>query len=269
MLDYINEIKNNKMKVAFYILLLLSVCSCNEINNYNLNYTKQEPIIDGSKDEVWNNNFFKPLKNIGKGEIFINDSNDLSAKFSALWDENNFYILCEVKDDKIISDCIEYGEDYKIIENKKHYKNNDAVTLYFDINNTKLPIKYKTITESGYYQFAFIINCNNVFGELTTQNGLEILESNNIYSKKIEYQINLKDSSYTLEAKIPWEILEYKPQKGNPIGFDIKIFDRDLIMYNEYFEGGRESILQWGEKSESFSANIPGAWGNIKIIKKN
>ncbi len=260
------ELNTLIMKVVSYFIIILAAFSCKEVKNYNLNYTKQEPIIDGVIDEIWNKSCFNYLKNIGKGEVFLNDSTDLSAKFCALWDDKYFYIICKVKDDKIISDCIENGEEYKIIENKKHYKNNDAITLYFDINNTKLPIKYKTITEPGYYQFAFIIGCSNVFGELTTQNGLKILECNNLYSKEIDYQINIKDKMYILEARIPWKILGYKPIEGKYIGFDIKIFDKELKMYDNYFEGVRETILQWGEKSESFSANIPGAWGNIKLI---
>jgi hypothetical protein len=61
------------------------------------NFTKKSIRIDGEEDNAYMTSKFNDIKNIIISPIDNND--DLSAGFKALWDKNNLYLLIKVNDD--------------------------------------------------------------------------------------------------------------------------------------------------------------------------
>lgn len=95
--------RNLKAKPAYWILVDPSNV---EILRNNANAVKATPILDETVDSLW-----KVTKEINVNN-FTKGDGGATAGVKALWDENNIYLLAEVKDNSFTDkDCIEFYVD--------------------------------------------------------------------------------------------------------------------------------------------------------------
>src|SRR5690625_4920377 len=84
------------------------------------------PLIDGQVDDVWENVQANPIANsipVPEG-LPIESDDDLSGTWKALWDDEHFYILYEIKDD----DRVRINWDEEANAGQNHW--DDSVELY-------------------------------------------------------------------------------------------------------------------------------------------
>ncbi|MDA3928612.1 MAG: lamin tail domain-containing protein, partial [Prolixibacteraceae bacterium] len=213
--------------VFFLFAILFSKISLSQAD-LEINITQTAPIIDGNVDEVWSKVASSSLNNLVIGNE-VSES-DFSAKFKALWDADNFYLLVEVKDDSYSNDS------------ENSLWEDDAVEVYFDINNDKLQI-------NGDDDYQYVFRWNDEVAT-TSRGSLE----------NVEFKIKNTSTGYTLEVKFPWITLaQNNPSKGVEIGFDVQIHDDD--------DGGsRENKICWYGNSDESWRN-PSLFATIKLIE--
>lgn len=184
--------------------------------------TSVVPVIDGSLDPIWGNVTGQSIEKVIIPTI--SGPTDLSANFKALWDDQYFYILVQVTDDVKKNDS--GNEPYK----------DDAVELFFDINNDKA-----TTYDNNDVQYTFRWNDNTIYAGPSGRS-----------TSNVEFKILDSQSGYVLEARIPWSTLQGTPVIDKKIGLDVHVNDDD--------DGGeRDGKISWASASDD-------AWQNPSLI---
>ena len=186
--------------------------------------TSAAPLIDGNVDEIWKALPANELDKIILGER--NSESDISASFKATWDNENLYLLIEVKDElKNDKGSNDYGQD--------------GIEIYIDSDNSK-PEYYG----DDEFMFRYSWNSDNI-RTIRNDAGAGIICA----------QANT-ETGYNAEIAIPWKAISCFPAKGRYIGFDVQVNDNDG---NE-----RECKIAWKAKRDN-SYRSPYAFGTIKL----
>jgi hypothetical protein len=184
------------------------------------------PAIDGTIGAAWET---APQYNLE--HVFYtppSSSNDLSANYRALWDQDNLYLLVEVTDDVLRHDS---GQWY----------NSDSVEVYIDDNDAKAPVPGQND-----YQYGFIWD----------KTSPEMLEAKHNGTNGVQYAIVTTEKGYRVEAKFPWATLGVKPSAGAKIGLDVQVNDNDT--------GTRKTKIAWhAPKDNAF--RDPQLLGNAEL----
>ncbi len=162
-----------------------------------VNVASVAPVIDGNLDAVWTNGVVYTAANITRG-IVTNDA-DLSGTFRLLSDNNNLYILAEVKDD--ISRANSTTEAWQ----------NDGIEMYLDIG-WQAPNSY------GATDFQFVFSSSTVLFKEYKNNAVA----------GVVYKSKATLDGYRLEASIPWATIGGSGAAATLFGFDIDIIDIDV-----------------------------------------
>ncbi len=175
--------------------------------------------IDGEIDDAWN--FIGG--GVGGPEIidvnkYTMGTDGATATARALWDENNIYVLVEVKDSNLSKASANAYEQ-------------DTVEIFIDQNNGK----------TSYYEDDDIQLRVNFDNEVTVTDG----RSADIY----ETAAKKTADGYIVEARIPCAIGEFK--QGQVIGYDVQIND-------DNGEGKRTGIANWSDLSGQGYINTSG-----------
>ncbi|WP_051195144.1 endo-1,4-beta-xylanase [Pseudobutyrivibrio ruminis] len=151
-----------------------------------MNVTKGTVTVDGDVDEAW-----EIAKNVDLSVAGSNPKATATAKL--LWDEENLYVLMNVKDD-----------DLDASASAVHEK--DSVEVFIDENNHK---------SDGYEEDdkQYRINYLNE----TSFNGDKCLEDN------VKHAVKVTDDGYVVEAAFAWT--DITPEVGTAIGLDLQIND--------------------------------------------
>ncbi|UCE05269.1 MAG: T9SS type A sorting domain-containing protein, partial [bacterium] len=201
----------------------------------DVNYTVTKPQIDGNSDEAWadvpliSHNTY--VTDDSQWDIkLLNDWKDLQFDYQVMWDDDYFYALIQVIDDR------KYNQ-------QTNPWDNDGVELYFDGDNSK--------TESGFDENddRLIFVCK---GSLTSVHS-------HIDTSNIECAFALKGDGWSLELAIPFANLKFNPTVDHQFGFEIQINDND---------GGetRENMARWWSNTIELEQN-PGLFGTAQLIK--
>jgi len=201
----------------------------------DVNYTETKPQIDGNTDEVWagvsriSHNTYVTDDSLWDINL-LNDWKDLQFDYQVMWDDDYFYALIQVIDDK------KYNQ-------QTNPWDNDGVELYFDGDNSK--------TEGSYDENddRLIFVCK---GSLTSVHS-------HIDTSNIEYAYALKGEGWSLELAIPFANLKFNPTVDHQFGFEIQINDND---------GGetRENMARWWSNTIELEQN-PALFGTVKLVK--
>ncbi len=200
------------------------------INNYSsdnfiVSKVIDSIIIDGRHDAAWSNFLYEDISNI-LGDIPYNDL-DFSAKFKSAWDITGIYFIIKVTDDILYSD----NEDDWL---------NDAVELFFDINNSK-----SDVYEDKDFQIRLIWNIDEIIsGDVNSlcDGGASSIEFAQIDTL----------NGYFFEVKFPWEVLCFNAPSNNQLmGFDTHVSDND--------GGDRDTKLLWND-------TLDIAWNNTSVF---
>jgi len=133
------------------------------------------------------------------------NSQDCSAVFKSMWDDNNLYVLVQVTDDSIRHDSTPTHQD-------------DSVELYLDGGNED-----SSTYDLNDYQLS--VDANNDYGGLRSD------------QVSIEHAVTSSSSSYTIEYAMPFSALT-SPGIGSVLGFDVAVNDDDD-------GGDRDSQIVW------------------------
>jgi uncharacterized protein YjdB len=168
---------------------------------YVIHKTLTPPVIDGSLDE----SFWTMDKSIAKA---ASGTKNNTETMGVLWDDTYIYIGVKVLDASIIT------------TNSNNY-DNDAVELYFDMNNN-----------GGSYdgsdrQWIYVVNATSIWEQQNRNTGV-------LFASK------LITGGYTMEFAIPWSTFSMHPDLSVLYGFDIAVDDADSKT-----SGSRDNQVTW------------------------
>lgn len=162
-----------------------------------VNTASAVPLIDGNLDAVWANGIVYTLGNLTRGTV--TDDADLSGTFRLLADNNNLYVLAEIKDD--ISKANSTTEAWQ----------NDGIEMYLDIG-WQAPSTY------GVNGFQFVFSASTVLFKEYKNNAIA----------GVTYKSKATLDGYRLEASIPWATIGGSGAAGTLFGFDMDVVDIDV-----------------------------------------
>ncbi|MBN2729143.1 MAG: AGE family epimerase/isomerase [Bacteroidales bacterium] len=199
--------------------------SYNEIivsNAPTLAYAPAAIVVDGAKDVAYN-------LSLSSDNYVLNAVTelDLSAQWSALWDNNNIYVHVSVTDDNLSS------------TSGSSWWDGDGIEIYIDGDNSK-NTRYDIIND---FQWGFNWNSTAV------KTG-----ANNPANSTVGIRFSIVETAngYNAEIAIPWSTIGVDPVNGNSIGIEIGINDND--------DGGsRDSKLMW-------YATVDDSWQNPSLF---
>ena len=195
----------------------------------NVPRTSVAPVIDGQWDAVWDE--------VDETQCLITEmantdsatpenSNDLSAVFKAMYDDNNFYILVEVQDSVI---------DYEFST-----WNGDGVEIYFDGDNSKGD-SYDGVDDNQIRITVDDVELANIDSSLPVDGTV--------------FKVLLTDLGYNVEASFPLAKLQISPE--TTVGFEVQVNDNDSA-------GGRETLLRWFSNDNDSWKN-PSLFGSARL----
>jgi len=198
--------------------------------------------IDGVVEEAWLKAEAIKLKfDINHVEGRIDSHEDLSAEAGVMWDEENIYLLVDIKDDVPAVNDHTKGDVW----------DGDCIEFFISLDPTKIP-------NVGYSEFDFqiLIGANkNMWIPAQAKGGVRnsIPISSEVASKK-------GDKGYVLEAKINIANFSAKPfrkfKKGDILGFDMAIGDADRT-------GAREGKIIWNGTEVGYKDS--SVWGRLTL----
>ncbi len=173
------------------------------------------PVIDGAAEDIWSAASQYKLENAIYSTV--SSANDLSADYRAMWDQENLYLLADVRDDVLKNDSVEYYYD-------------DAVEVFIDADDSK-----SSEYDENDYPFYFGWD----------KSSPSIGKSGEPYLKEdVKFALVSTDNGYRLEVKFPWSTLGTKPSTGAKIGLDVHVNDDD--------DGGeRDTKLTWRDTKDT------------------
>lgn len=157
-----------------------------DANHATACYAETPPVIDGEIDAVWSSTSVLP---VSRYQMAWQGANGTAR---VLWDEENVYVLFEVKDTRLDKASANAWEQ-------------DSVEVFIDENNGKTSF-YQD--DDGQYR----VNFDNE----TSFNPASIVEG-------FKSATRVSGTSYTVEMKIPFKAIT--PESGTKIGFDAQIND--------------------------------------------
>ena len=182
------------------------------------------PIIDGIKDDLWNDAQMIEVKSIESGED-IPEQDVATAKVWTLWDGDFLYVYAEVSDSVVEA------------EEKESIWDQDALGLMIDYSFYREPSEsYRDLDDAeryaGYVNISPIAaETDKFFPEAATIFGLDN------YQSKTQTYCRITDYGYVVEAALPLIYKQYVA--GDRIGFEI-------FINNGIGNGNREGIVTWG-----------------------
>ncbi|SFC40933.1 endo-1,4-beta-xylanase [Butyrivibrio sp. YAB3001] len=187
-----------------------------------LSVNKGTVVVDGDpSDEDW-----AKAKEL---QLTINTGANVTANAKTLWDEENLYVLVDVKDPVLNKDSSQNHEQ-------------DSLEVFIDENNHKT-----TSYEEDDKQYR--INYENT----QSFNGKKCLEEN------MKSAAVVTEDGYRIEAAFKWT--DITPQAGNKVGLELQINDADD-------SGKRIGTLSWADKTGN-GWSSPEVFGTILLTVEN
>lgn len=182
--------KNFQAKEAFYAVTdpekFIAENPPEELEYKQSNAYYGTPAIDASVDSVWSN---APEMKLETKQMAWSGA---TGTAKALWDDNNLYVLVQVKDDKLDKSNPNAWEQ-------------DSVEVFVDENNAKSSVFQE---DDGQYRVNF---------ENAASFNPEAIAAG------FESKVSVSGTNYTVEMKIPFK--KVKPVNNAKIGFDAQIND--------------------------------------------
>ncbi|WP_163215704.1 endo-1,4-beta-xylanase [Clostridium thermarum] len=170
------------------------------------------PTIDGTIDSVWNK------ATSLETNTWVQGNSGATAKFRTLWNENELYVLAEVKDDHLNKANV---NDYE----------QDSIEIFLDQNNNKT-----AYYEADDYQLRVNYDNQQSFGSTGPLEGFRSATK-------------ITDKGYIVEAAVPLSAIT--PKAGTIIGFDLQVNNADD-------SGSRVSVVTWCDPSGNSWSSTSG-----------
>lgn len=200
-----------------------------------INYYTGSPVIDGEviHDGAYTND---PVAMVTK-KVIGNSDNEVNYRLT--WDGVYLYVGVVVWDNHAYTNTL-YNDSPEIW-------NDDAVEIFIDPNNTKLPYFDQNQHRQISIKYA-PVGSSPIVSVRGSSSGILVA------TKLIYTPIYL--GGYSVEVAIPWTNLGVTPNTGKYLGFDISVDDDDN-------GGGRDSQLAWHGTMDNFqNASV---WGTVLL----
>jgi hypothetical protein len=180
---------------------------------------KETIMIDGEKDEnVWTTDH----------DILIAGYGQASASLWTSWDDNNLYVMADVKDDQVFSGSLISG---------------DGLRIYID------PLNRSTIApDSKIFSLGL-----SPSGSLTFEEGKSAVWAARP-AAGINFKSKITTSGYVMEVAIPWGSLGGKPSTDTRIGFNACLYESSNGSSHAYEEPIAGNIN-----------NAPYTWSSLRL----
>ena len=151
--------------------------------------------VDGLKDPVYRT-FGNELKRVYNGNV--SSPSDLSAEWTATWDDQALYIIVDVRDGQLRNDSPDAAED-------------DGIEIFIDADNSRGD------AYDGVNDFRYLLGWND---------NVVLERAQNATAGVVQAQRS-GFNDYTKEVSIPWATLGVSPEDGLQIGIDVRVNDDD------------------------------------------
>ncbi len=192
----------------------------------NLVRVSTPPTIDGIKEDGWLASPRKPIATVTNG-VAPTDHADLSANWYGLYDEDNFYLAIDIRDESLNDDAA--SEEWM----------NDRIEVYFNMDDGRPAGNART---GDNYQYVFALN-----NDTASVSGSGSLTG-------VVFKQSSSAQGWFVEIAFPWDTLFLNTtgadvKQGYQFGFDVGVVDND---------GGAnyDSIAFWHSQTG-------GLWGNM------
>jgi hypothetical protein len=221
-------------------------------------YAYYAPVIDGTVDAIWNQDFINE-EEVEKVTAGIMDAG-FSASFKTMWDEDALYVLVEVEDsvawinvndEEAIkqdhSDYIDLFVDLDMVFPYTANQDNGSWWNTYDLNDFQL----KFLRDSNWTEVG-----GQVPGRVTTP----------FVDFAVAEVISDDDAvtGWKLEVKIPWEDMgDFTPGNDVLVGFEIQVGDAD----EAGADSTRKGRYDWVNLSDNNWEN-PKKWGILSLYNE-
>ena len=185
-------------------------------------------VVDAVRDPAYINERWTINRPLTAGSI---GASDLSANYTAAWDEDKLYLFVEVTDNRLRP-------------NDDTPEDGDGIEVFIDADNSRGD------TYDGVNDFHFVTGA----GQIST-----IEERAMNATEGVEVRQRTLFTGYTKEISIPWSTLGVIPVSGTTIGFDIYVNDEDGD------GGGLDSRFSWQARGDDADTN-PSTFGTISLV---
>lgn len=181
--------------------------------------------INGTRESLYSGSTYN-LDNVTVGTV--SSSTDLSANWTAAWDNTNLYIHLAVTDEAKINDSgTNWWED-------------DVVEIFIDADNSN----------GGTYGA-------NDFQYTFRYNDATIRETKHNAISGVQFSMPATSGGYNFEVKIPWSTLTTTASAGKLIGLDVQLNDDDN-------GGARDGKKAWHSTTDNTWQN-PSLMGTVQL----
>jgi hypothetical protein len=195
----------------------------------SLSRVKAPPVVDGKWDPAWYSakSFPLTIKNLWL-EDFVDNAADFSGSFRVMHDNDNIYVLLDVKDDTLVTDKNQAWE-------RDHY------SIYFDMSNIKqngaLLLDAAEPMDSVQFMLEKIWSVEgNLIPALAINK--DTLKWGVDFAETID-----SGTGYTVEVAVPFSRFGVTLTDGTVIGYDTKIGDNDA-------DGQLDAKLAWHQSAD-------------------
>lgn len=189
------------------------------------------PALDGRAEPLWDAAAVHPLRRLVVQRDRPPAPGDFSASFRALWDDDNLYLLIEVRDDVLVD------------TDPRSY-HNDGVEVFLDLSNSKA-----AAYGDGHFQLRAIRGREGVEAERG------VLDRSSGAGPGIRAGQAETEGGYAVEMALAWEALGGRG--GSFLGLDVHVNDNDLDR--------REDKLAWWA-SEDEAHLRPSIFGTARLV---
>lgn len=210
-----------KLLTAFAFFLFLAAHSGEK---QTVHHANSKITIDGSgKESAWEKAEWKPLDQFWLGAPV--DSNDFKGRYKLLWDENQLYLLAEIKDDTLI-------DIYK--DKFDSWWDDDCLEIFLDENRSKGEHQY------NHNAFAYHIALDGNVVDLGPDKKPHLYNKDIVSKRSQKGNVSTWECSMKLFADTYKDDTENTPVKlkaGKKVGFALAYCDNDHSERRENFIG--------------------------------
>jgi hypothetical protein len=203
------------------------------------------PVIDGDIDNVWSESTRNPIPNQINGVTV--SAEDLTAYWSALWDDDNLYFLFEVTDNMLVNSG----------PGASNFWIHDCVEIFFDMLNEKNLVETGSSPTDDKYQYRFIYGLDN-----------EPIPENPPMTGVVNVS-KATANGYNIEVKMPWTTLIGSHPFGDvvigkSIGAEFQVADLD----DNPFQWMPDANFTWNNAT-GVGLKMAANFGTLILVNNN
>lgn len=212
--------------LSVFLILTVMTVFCYAADS-TAQYANTKPVIDGTIDDVWSTTAAQESTFLGD-----NDGEGISGYTKLLWDDDYLYVLAVVQDATMLQAASP--------------STTDSIDVWVSETNSSSD----GYPEAGDYIFS--ISPYNTLGSyyIGSEAALSAVEFT---------AVMVGDTSYVIEARMPWQTPGFAPAAGTVIGYNVS-FNNDLDGDN-----ARDSWVSWQDYNDRYYWSNTSALNTVEL----